>query len=426
MQSAKNSALALASILLASTAAAQEGEPIVIGSSLPLTGNFSVSGEKHQQGFELCVEMINENGGLLGRPVELIVSDNRSDTETAINQYERLINLDNADVVFGTFSSKLTFPISAIMEKYGMIHPVPSGGALRIWEQGLKHAFYFQQNAAELFGSSPMALIESLIEEGERPKTVAVVNSDDFFANGIAAGLLGRTVENPGGGIVADLAPGYLAEAGIEVVLEEHWPEEGFSDWLNLANSIKQANPEMVIGLTASAEEAVQLSRALQTVDAQPKLLYLSQGTQAEFREGLGEAAEGIIVQTSWHPDAPWVGELGGEEITNQEFQDAFEAKYGNPPDEDSAIPFAVCQGVEQAIRGAGTTDNAALSEWLHARTLDDPVRTVLGPFAWDERGLPLERSLLMAQWQGDELNFVYPTNEFEGVSELVYPKPEW
>jgi branched-chain amino acid transport system substrate-binding protein len=410
--------------LLASAAYAQE--PIKVGASLPLTGNFSVSGEKHQQGYQLCVDLINEKGGVLGRPLDLIIGDNRSDTETAINQYERLINVDGADVVFGTFSSKLTFPISSVMEKYQMVHPVPAGGALRIWSQGLKHAFYFQQNAAELIGSSLVELIAELIPEGERPKTAVVVHSDDFFANGIAAGLLGRTVENPGGGVVADLAPGYLKDAGIEVVMEERWPEEGFSDWLNLANSIKRANADLVIGLTASAEEAVQLTRALQTVKAQPKMLYLSQGTQAEFQQGVGDAAEGVVMHTSWHPAVPFEGTLAGQPFTNQDFQTAFQAKYGAPPDEDSAIPFAVCQGMEQAIRGAGTTDNVKLSEWLHARTEADAVRTVLGPFAWDERGLPVGRPFLEAQWQGGELKFVYPTDEFEGVSPLVYPKPEW
>ena len=411
-------------VLAASGAAAQE--PIKIGTSLPITGTFSVTGEKHRQGFQLCVDLINEKGGLLGRQVELIASDNRSDTETAISQYERLINVDNVDIVFGTFSSKLTFPTSAIVNKYNMILPVPSGAALRIWMQDFPHMFYFQQNPAELLGSSPIKMITGLIPEAERPKTVAVVHSDDFFANGIAAGLLGRTVENPGGGVLVDLAPGYLKEAGMEVVLEEHWPEEGFSDWLNLANSVKRSNAELVIGLTASAEEAVQLARALQTVKAQPKLLYLSQGTQAEFSEGLGAGANGVIVHAAWHADATWKGMLGGEEISNQDFLAAFEAKFGAPADEDAAIPFALCQGIEQAVRATETTDNVKLSEWLHARTKEEPVQTILGPFHWDERGLPVDRTFLIAQWQEDGLKFVYPTDEFEGVSELVYPKPEW
>jgi branched-chain amino acid transport system substrate-binding protein len=410
--------------LLASAASAQD--PIKIGSSLPLTGNFSVTGEKHKQGFELCVDLINQAGGLLGRQVELIVSDNRSDTETSISQYERLINVDNVDLVFGTFSSKLTFPTSAIVNKYDMVLPIPSGGALRIWMQGHKHQFYFQQTAGELFGESVVKMAADLIPEGDRPKTVAVVHSDDFFANGIAAGLLGRTVENPGGGVLVDLAPGYLADAGMEVVLEEHWPEEGFSDWLNLANSVKQSGAEFVVGLTASAEEAVQLTRALQTVKAEPKLLYLSQGTQHEFVDGLGEGANGAVIHASWHENANWIGELNGKEFSNTDFLAAFEAKFGEPADEDAAIPFALCQGIEQAVRATETTDNLKISEWLHARTPEEPVKTILGDFAWDERGLPIDRALLITQWQDGELKFVYPTDEFEGVSELVYPKPAW
>lgn len=415
-------AAAMATIAFAANAAA----PIKIGASLPLTGNFSVPGQKHQEGYELCVELINQKGGVLGHPLQLIVSDNRSDTETTLNQTERFINVDKVDVIFGTFSSKLTFPVSSVIEKYGMINPVPAGGALRIWTRGLKHAFYFQQNAAEYIGSSLQAVIRDLIPEGDRPKTAALVHADDFFANAITAGFLGQEVKSPGGDVVANLAPGYLKEAGIEVVYTETWPEEGFSDWLTLANSIKRSGAELLIVPTASPEEAVQLTRALQTVNAPIKLLYMTQGTQAEYLEGTGKAADGVMMHTSWHEAAPYEGLLAGEPFSNADFQKAYAAKYGHAPDEDSAIPFAVCQGVEQAIRGAGTTDNAKLSEWLHARTKENPVRTVLGNFSWDERGLPKDRPFLMAQWQGGKLKFIYPTDEFPGVAKILYPKPAW
>lgn len=416
--------------LESSSETAAEGEsgedPIVIGASLPMTGGFSVNGVKHKEGYELCVDLINEKGGILGRPVEIIINDNRSDTETAISQYERLINVDGVDVLFGTFSSRLTFPVSAITEQYGMVMPIPAGGALRIYEQGYNNLFYFQVAPAEFVGDSPVTMLRDLVGADDLPKSAAVVRADDFFANGIAAGLLGQEVQNPDGEVVIDLAPGLLADAGIEVVYDEQWPEEGFSDWLNLANSIKSSGAELVIGLTASPEEAVQLVRGLQTVGHQPKAVYLSQGTQAEFLEGVGDAANGVMIHAAWHPDATWVGELAGEPFSNQDFIAAYQAKHGGDPDEDVAIPFAVCQGMEQAIRGAGTTDNAAISEWLHARTADEPVKTITGPFNWDERGLPEGKSFLMTQWQDGELKFVYPLDEFEGVSELVYPKTEW
>ena len=76
---------------------------IKIGASMPLTGNFAVPGSKHLEGYEMCVDIINRHGGWLDQEVELVVSDNRSDTETAIAQYERFINVDKVDLSFGTF-----------------------------------------------------------------------------------------------------------------------------------------------------------------------------------------------------------------------------------------------------------------------------------------------------------------------------------
>ncbi|QJR20191.1 amino acid ABC transporter substrate-binding protein [Pelagibacterium halotolerans] len=399
-------------------------QTLKIGASLPLTGGFSVSGQKHQEGYGLCVDLINERGGILGREVELVVSDNRSDNATAISQYERFINVDGVEAVFGTFSSRLSFPVASLLARNGMVHALPAGGALGIYTQGHENIYYFQPNAAEYVGASVSALINDLIPEAERPQTAAVVSADDFFANGVWAGLLGeQVIDAADNSLVADLAPGYLAEAGIEVVYSERWPEEGFSDWLNLANSIKRSNAEMIIGLTASAEEAVQLTRALATVQAEAKLVYFSQGTQAEFSEGTGASGDGVLVHTSWHKDAPFESILGGEPFSNADFVAAYQEAYGAVPDEDAAIPFAVCQGIEQAITGVGSTDNAAMGDWLSSRTPDEPVRTILGRFNWDERGLPVDKPFLMTQWNGGNLQFVYPTNEFEGVSPLVYPK---
>ena len=401
-----------------------QAEDIKIGASLPLTGGFSIAGQKHQQGYELCVKLINEGGGIDGRQIELIVTDNRSDPATAINQYERYINLDNVDVVYGTFSSRLTFPVASVLAKNNMVHPIPAGGALRIYTQGHDNLFYFQPNAAEYVGASLQGVVEDLVAEGDKPVSAAVVAADDFFANAIAAGLLGEVVNNPAdGSVVADLAPGYLADAGIEVVYQEKWPEEGFSDWLNLANSIKRSGAELIIGLTASAEEAVQLTRSLKTVRAEPKMVYFSQGTQSEYLEGTGESSNGVLVHTSWHKDAPFESTLAGEPFSNADFVASFEAEYGAIPDEDSAIPFAVCQGIEQAISGAGSTDNAAMGEWLSGRSKDDPVQTILGRFAWDDVGLPLGKPFLMTQWNDGELQFIYPTDEFAGVMPMSYPK---
>ena len=397
---------------------------VVFGASLPLTGGLAINGQKHQEGYELCMELINAKGGLLGEPARIIISDNQSTNETGQAQIERLINQDQVSVLLGTFSSRITFAQTSVAEQNKMVYPIPSGVALQIYERGYNYIFNFQPNAAEYVGLSYTGLMNELVPADQKPQKAAVVHADDFYANAAIAGLTGKQVQVAGTDTVIDLAPGTLADAGIEIVLEQQWPEDGFSDWIGLANSIKASGADMVIGFTASPDEAIQLVRAFNTVAYQPSTVIMGQGTQAEFHDQLGDAANGVLIQSAWHPAVQWDGVLAGESFSNQDFIDAFTAKFGKAPDEDNAIPFATCQGMAQAIVATNSSDNTVLRDWLAARTADDPVKTILGSFHWDERGLPLDKAFLITQWQDGELKFVYPLGQFPGTSDLVWPKP--
>ena len=401
-------------------------EPVTFGASLPLTGGLATNGQKHKEGYELCIDLINKAGGLLGEPASLISSDNQSVNETGQAQIERLINQDKVSVLLGTFSSRITFAQSSVAEQNKRVYPIPSGVALQIYERGYKYIFNFQPNAAEYLGKSFEGLMKDLVKADQLPKTAAVVWADDFYANAAVAGLTGDKREIAGTDKVIDLAPGALVDAGMEVVLKQQWPEEGFSDWITLANTVKQSGAELVVGFTASPDEAIQLVRAFKTIDYQPKVAIMGQGTQSEFHDQLAEAAEGILIHSSWHPAVEWVGTLAGKDFTNQNFIDEFKAKFGKDPDEDNAIPFATCQGMAQAVAAVGSTDNDKIRDWLAARTAEDPVKTILGEFNWDEKGLPKNKPFLITQWQGGELKFVYPVGQFPGTTDLVWPKPNW
>src|SRR6266487_3140671 len=61
-------------------------KPIVIGTSLSLSGDFSVDGQAFQRGYNMWVSDTNKNGGLLGRTVQLkVVNDNSSPTQVVSN-----------------------------------------------------------------------------------------------------------------------------------------------------------------------------------------------------------------------------------------------------------------------------------------------------------------------------------------------------
>jgi hypothetical protein len=113
--------------------AAPSGEPIELGGSLPLTGIFSESEKWIKAGYEFWAEDINKRGGLLGRPVKLILYDDESNADKAVTYYERAITVDKADLLLGGYPGTsgpvpLTCPTerasNSIQE--GSLHPTPS------------------------------------------------------------------------------------------------------------------------------------------------------------------------------------------------------------------------------------------------------------------------------------------------------------
>ena len=71
------------------------GDTIVFGGALPLTGWGSDAGQLNNRGYELWAKHVNEDGGILGRQVELKIYDDQSDPTTTARLYERLITQDD-------------------------------------------------------------------------------------------------------------------------------------------------------------------------------------------------------------------------------------------------------------------------------------------------------------------------------------------
>jgi urea transport system substrate-binding protein len=80
-------------------------EPIKVGLISPLTGAWTVYGKAHSAGFELGVDEINAAGGVLGRKIELVVGDSKTEPRIVVEQANRLIRDEHVDFLAGTFSS---------------------------------------------------------------------------------------------------------------------------------------------------------------------------------------------------------------------------------------------------------------------------------------------------------------------------------
>jgi branched-chain amino acid transport system substrate-binding protein len=377
-------------------AAEAEGEPIVIGASLPLSGRFSEPGTAAQQGYEVWAEIVNESGGLLGRPVELIVVDNASDQDTAVADYEKLITVDEVDLVVGPFSSFLVIPTSEVAARYGYAFVEPAGGAPDVFNRGLTNIFFAQPAPGDA-QAIPFVDYVLALPDDQRPASFAVVSQDDPFTLGVMDGIKAS-----------------LTEAGIELVFDEIYAPET-TDFSAIAIQVADLDPDLIVGGTV-LEDSIGQIRAYEEAGYEPRGAFFTTGPSlpGPFREALGNATEGVFAAISWFPAAT---DFQNAEMVAK-YIEMFGGDAGDIP-EDVANAFTVGQVLQQAAENIQSIDNEALIEELHQGTYD----TVVGPLSFDEVGQP-QGSFMLLQWQGDTFSIVGPPERAQ--TEAMWPKPVW
>ena len=120
-------AVVISILLIGSTTWVQAEVPLKVGLSLGLTGRYQEMGQMQQMGFRLWCAQVNQRGGLLSRPLKLIIYDDHGDRNQAVRMYTKLLNEDQVDFIFGPYSSGLTEAILPITAKLG--YPVLASGA---------------------------------------------------------------------------------------------------------------------------------------------------------------------------------------------------------------------------------------------------------------------------------------------------------
>jgi branched-chain amino acid transport system substrate-binding protein len=372
-------------------------EPLVIGISLPLTGDFSQPGGAAKKGYEVWADMVNAGGGILGRQVELKILDDASSQEQVVTDYNRLINEDKVPLILGTFSSLLNFPASTVAENNQMVLVAPAGGSPKIFEPEPKYYFFAQQATAPRQAEPLVNYIKSL-PESERPKTAAYVTQDDPFAAPVIANL-----------------QKLLEAEGIETTYSEIYPPET-TNFQPFASAIAAKKPD-IIAQGAVFEDGVNLAKGLIQIGYSPKMMFQTSAPSngKQYSDAIGLAnTEGIFYAVSWSEKSPTP--------LNAEFVAKYQEKFGEGlvPEEDAADAFAAAQVLQAAVEGTGGTDNPAMADWLRA----NEVQTILGPLTWDEIGRP-QGDFLLAQWQSGEVNIVAPSIAAT-ADKVIFPKPGW
>src|SRR6201995_589751 len=237
---------------LVSQASAQSGNPIRIGMSLALTGAGAAPSKVVNTALELWRDDVNAKGGLLGRPVELVVYDDQSTPANVPNIYTKLITVDKVDLLLGPYGTNFVAPA---------MPPVIQNKKLTIsfTAIGINDKFnydkYFSMVSVgpEGVNSFSIGFFDMAAAQNPKPQTVAILAADAEFAQGAAQG-----------------AREEIKKHGFKLVYDKSSPPST-TDFAPVARAVQATNPDIVF-IGAYPPDNVGIIRAANEIGLSPKL----------------------------------------------------------------------------------------------------------------------------------------------------------
>ena len=390
----KNRIKLLALTALAATAAlpvlAQDA-PVRVGYAIARTGPWSAGAQVTQEpNYILWAEQVNAAGGLSvkgkKRKIELVGFDDRSDAETMLRTYEKLMTSDKVDLILPPWVTGANFAVMPLAQKHGypMLSPTATGRKLL----EMKNPYFFA------LLQQPDRMMDALAEylTARNVKTVAFIHVDELF--GLEqAGALEKS----------------LKAKNIQIVEKKSYPL-GVKDLQPVLNDIKAKNPEAFVSLSYPPDTFLVTGQA-KAIGFNPKVFYAAVGTAFPvYRDKMGPMAEGVMGLGTWNPKMSPQAKV---------YFDAHVARWKKEPDRwASAHAWAGLQILQQAVEKVGL-DRKALRDHIASTEFS----TVIGKIRF-RNGENVSTPGVVSQWSAGEFEVVWPPQLATGPS--LFPKPSW
>jgi branched-chain amino acid transport system substrate-binding protein len=361
-----------------------------IGVITSLTGPAAAFGAAHKLGYQIAVADINAKGGILGKQVEVIVYDDQSKPDQAVQGVAKLVDQDHVPIILGAYSSESTRAvIPAVTQKHVPLI-MPTATADNVVETGSPWVFRICAGA-----NAYAAAMADFLKNNGAPKTIAIIYENTNFGQANAKSM-------------AAAAPA----AGMTVVDQEAY-QASSPDYKALLQRVKDKDPEVVY-YASYLLDATTLMRQTAQIELNPKFLTAA-GTgfsAAEFptAKGAGKYAEYTFSVSQWLPSAKWEG--------SKQFDDAYFKAIGTHPAYHGMQAYAALIVAADAINNAKSDQAQAIADAIRKEHLNTPF----GPIAFDAKGQNAH-PVLISQVQNGQFKVVWPPDAAETKPILTTPK---
>src|SRR5262252_7810484 len=276
-------------VFLTLPAAAQQGDPVKIGVIQPLSCPVAASGSYVRMGAEIARDWINARGGVLGRPIALLIEDNKSDPKEAATAAEKLIVKDKVPVIMGAWGSSMTLAAMPKLEEYGVPMVVETSSASTVTKRGNPWVFRISPPSE----MEALGLEKYMKDLGIKKAEFLAVNTD--WGRGAVAAF-GDVVKRSGAGVGATE---FMDQAATDMNAQITKIKADNGDTLFLTTSVEQ------ITLVLKQAQEQRLARKVITTGGS--------SSPTQLIKQAGPAAEGtyhILFFLPWFPEAMPDGKL--------------------------------------------------------------------------------------------------------------------
>ncbi len=304
-------------------------------------------------GAAIAVAEINEMGGLLGMPIELVIQVGIEDAAVAAAAAERMIRDEGVIAILGPNRSTHAVEVGPVAQKYGIPMITTTATNPSVTNAG---DFVFMASATDLFQGEVMA--QFAIKELGGTKAAVIAQQGDVYSEGIT-----------------EIFTANVAKAGGEIVAKEFY-EAGATDFTEQLTRVAAAAPDALF-IASFAEGVVHITKqaramALQNAAGKPTIfLGADAWDSATLLESEEAQIEGSFFSTHFSPNA--------EQPTIQTFVKKYETLHGITPVGGIAVSYDCVKLLAAAVERAGSFDATAIRNEIAATKNYVGVTTIAG-----------------------------------------------
>ena len=375
-----------------------EGDTIILGSSISLTGKYATNGLHTQRGYDYAVDVINKAGGVKvgGKTYKFDVKyyDDESTPARGAQLAERLIQQDGVDYMLGPYSSGMTKAIAPVSEKFGVPMVEAEGASRSLFTQGYKYLFAVL-STTDLYLPTAIDMAAASVSDPSKLKAVVAFEGDPFTAD-IRIGVLEK-----------------LDSYGIKVLVDDQLPAD-LSDMSTTLTKVKALKPDLLI-ISGHSKGAATAARQIDEMKVNVPIIALTHCEAAKVQEKFPKTATGFLCPTQWIESINKRDDYFGSAADwNRGFKEAYGEHYPTTVPYQAAQASAAVIVWKEAFEAANSFDKDAVRDAISAVEM----QTFYGDIKFSPEGNNIAKPMFMRQIQADGSYKLV-----EKFEDMIYPR---